>query len=308
MRRALDAARAWYGAGVPLARLRLMRVALGGYSVVYLLTRAGHLVRPIDYPAEAFAPVGIARLLPAPLSSGGVYASWAVACLLAVCFALGRGYRLVAPSFALALLWITTYRHSWGMIFHTDNLWVLHVALIALADAGAAPSRSCPSGGTPESVSGWPLRAMSLVTVASYLVAGLAKLEQSGLAWAGGEVLRQQIAYDALRKIQLGSVHSPLGPWLLPHAWLFGPLSTFSLGAELLAPLALLGGRWCRVWCVSAWLFHAGVLALMAIAFPYPLSGVAFLSFFPLERWRALGAAARRLRTTGRPAAATRSD
>jgi hypothetical protein len=33
MRRALDAARAWYGAGVPLARLRLMRVALGSFSV-----------------------------------------------------------------------------------------------------------------------------------------------------------------------------------------------------------------------------------------------------------------------------------
>ena len=89
---------------------------------------------------------------------------------------------------------------------------------------------------------------------------------------------------DALRKIELGSTHSPLGPWLLGHTWLFAPLSAISLATELLAPLALLGVRVAAVWCVCAWSFHAGVLALMAIAFPYPLSGCAFAAFFPLER------------------------
>jgi hypothetical protein len=101
-----------------------------------------------------------------------------------------------------------------------------------------------------------------------------------------GNVLREQIAYDAVRKIELGSLHSPLGPWLLPYAWLFGPLSVFSLAAEVLAPLALLGRRWATLWCASAWLFHLGVAGLMAIVFPYPLTGCAFLCFFPLERWR----------------------
>jgi hypothetical protein len=71
----------------------------------------------------------------------------------------------------------------------------------------------------------------------------------------------------------------------LPQAWLFAPLSTFSLATELLAPVALLGRRFAALWCGAAWSFHVGVLALMAIAFPYPISGCAFLAFFPLERW-----------------------
>jgi hypothetical protein len=151
---------------------------------------------------------------------------------------------------------------------------------------------------------GWVLRASCLVTVSAYLVAGVAKLQLSGFTWAEGNALREQIAYDALRKIELGSVHSPLGPWLLPHGWVFAPLSVFSLGAELLAPLALLGGRWAAVWCLSAWLFHLGVLGTMAIAFPYPLSGVAFLAFFPLERW--LEAARRRWRPRQIPIASAK--
>jgi hypothetical protein len=125
---------------------------------------------------------------------------------------------------------------------------------------------------------------MCLVTVASYLVAGVAKLEHTGLSWAAGGALREQIAFDAIRKIELGSTYSPFGPWLLPQGWLFAPLSTFSLATELLAPLALLGTRAAAIWCACAWSFHAGVLVLMAIAFPYPLSGCAFLAFFPLER------------------------
>jgi hypothetical protein len=146
---------------------------------------------------------------------------------------------------------------------------------------------------------------MCLVTVATYVVAGLAKLEHTGWSWAAGGALREQIAYDAIRKIELGSTYSPLGPWLLPLGWSFAPLSVFSLGTELLAPLALLGTRAAAVWCACAWTFHAGVLALMAIAFPYPLSGCAFLPFFPLER--ALPGLSRfwaRLRQRGRGPAA----
>jgi hypothetical protein len=43
-------------------------------------------------------------------------------------------------------------------------------------------------------------------------------------------------------------------------------------------------------------LFHVGILALMAIMFPYPLSGVAFASFFPIEQLADRDALARQLR------------
>jgi hypothetical protein len=180
------------------------------------------------------------------------------------------------------------------MIFHTDNLLVLLVLLLAFAPAGGTPRSPEAQAAPLASGYGWVPRAMALVTVAAYVVAGVAKLEHTGWSWAAGAALREQIAYDAIRKIELGSTYSPLGTWLVTHAWVFAPLSAFSLATELLAPLALVGTRAAFVWCACAWSFHAGVLALMAIAFPYPLSGCAFLPFFPVERllpWleRALG-------------------
>jgi hypothetical protein len=275
----------WLLAPVPRERLALLRIGVGGYAWIYLLARGRDLLAPAHYPASAFAPLGVVRLLEVPLPVPALYALYALSILFGALFVLGTAYRWIAPLFALSLLWMLSYRHSWGMIFHTDNLLVLHTVLLAAAPAAEAlawPPRAS-SGSAP--ISGWVVRALCMVTCAAYLVAGLAKLQLSGISWAAGDALREQIAYDALRKIELGSVHSPLGPWLLPHAWLFAPLSIFSLGAELLAPLALLGRRWAAIWCSCAWLFHLGVLATMAIVFPYPLSGAAFLAFFPIERW-----------------------
>ena len=278
---------AWLLAPVPRERLALLRIGIGAYAWIYLLARGRDVLAPAHYPASSFAPLGVVHVLAAPLPAPLLYAVYALSLILGALFVLGAVYRWAAPLFALSLLWLLSYRHSWGMIFHTDNLLVLHVLLLAAAPAADALAWPRSRKSPPVREGGWVVRALCMVTCAAYLVAGLAKLELSGIGWAGGSALREQIAYDALRKIELGSVHSPLGPWLLPHAWVFAPLSTFSLAAELLAPLALLGGRWAAIWCTCAWLFHLGVLGTMAIVFPYPLSGAAFLAFFPLERWLA---------------------
>jgi hypothetical protein len=281
----------WFYASMPGERLGLLRLGIGLYALIYLLSRAAHLNSVVDYPAASFAPVGLIRILDEPLSSTSVYGLYVGTLVCAVLFTLGIAYRVSAPLFALLLLWVVSYRHSWGMIFHTDNLLVLHVALLALAPAADVVAYDARRLSTDPYLAsgryGWAIRACCLVTVAAYFVAGMAKLEHTGWAWADGTTLREQIAYDAIRKIELGSIHSPFGPWLLPHAWMFAPLSSVSLATELLAPLALVSVRVAAVWCIAAWSFHLGVLALMAIAFPYPLSGCAFLAFFPLE----LGAA-----------------
>ena len=305
MKAALQRWDVWFYAAMPAERLALLRLGVGLYALIYLVSRAFHLNAPVRYPASSFAPIGIVRLIEQPLPSQWVYALFGSAVLTGALFTLGIAYRLVAPLFALLLLWVLSYRHSWGMIFHTDNLLWLHVALLALAPAADVyawgKQASSPAARSREQGSyGWAIRSMCLVTVASYVVAGAAKLSITGWSWAGGHALREQIAYDALRKIELGSIHSPFGPWLLPLEWLFAPLSSFSLAVELLAPVALLGGRLATTWCISAWLFHLGVLVLMAIAFSYPLSGCAFLAFFPIER--AFGALQARLRAARGPA------
>jgi hypothetical protein len=294
----------WYQAPTPLARLQLLRIAIGGYALVYLLTRAVHLNAVVDLPATAFAPVGVVRWLDGALAAGWVYGLFGAALVSGAAFTLGVGYRASAPLFALLLLWVLSYRHSWGMIFHTDNLLVLHVLLLALAPAGGRLRRPAAAPASLRVTGyGWVPRVMALVTVAAYVVAGVAKLEHTGWSWAAGAALREQVAYDAIRKIELGSTYSPIGTWLVAHAWVFAPLSAFSLATELLAPLALLGTRAALVWCACAWSFHAGVLALMAIAFPYPLSGCAFLPLLPVERalpWleRAFGRIARGQRSS----------
>ena len=65
---------------------------------------------------------------------------------------------------------------------------------------------------------------------------------------------------------------------------LLAVLAIFTLLVELGAPVALASPRIARAWCALAWLFHAGILATMAIGFFYPLSGVAFASLLDLER------------------------
>ncbi|HTV20907.1 MAG TPA: HTTM domain-containing protein [Polyangiaceae bacterium] len=277
---------AWYSPPTPRERLQLLRFAVGGYALIYLLSRAVHLNAVVGLPASSFAPVGVVRWLDAPLAAGWVYALYAASVVSGAAFTFGVLYRASAPLFGLLLLWVLSYRHSWGMIFHTDNLLVLHVLLLAPAPAGGNPwlASAASESANGDTGYGWVPRAMGLVTVAAYVVAGVAKLEHTGWSWAAGGALREQVAYDAIRKIELGSTYSPLGAWLVTQAWVFAPLSAFSLATELLAPLALVGTRAALIWCACAWSFHAGVLALMAIAFPYPLSGCAFLPLFPLER------------------------
>ena len=138
------------------------------------------------------------------------------------------------------------------------------------------------------------------MTVLAYVIAAQTKLEMAGLDWITSDALRNQIAYDNLRKILLGDAHSPLGAALAPHGWLFPPLAGATIALELGAPLALLGGRAARVWAGGALLMHWGIFALMAIVVPYQMLGVAFLPFFAVERW-CLPAAVRRRAPAPRP-------
>jgi hypothetical protein len=202
----------------------------------------------------------------------------------------GVHYRIMGPVFALLLLWVTSYRSSWGMKFHTENLFVLHVLLLGFAPAADALSFDQRRGAIgkvpnePHGRYGWIARAMGVITVITYVLAGIAKLRVSGWEWASGEILRQHIAYDNLRKIELGSLHSPLGVWLVSWSFLFPALGWLTLLLELGAPLALFGRKLALWWSLLVWTFHVGVALTMAIVFPYPLTFVAYLSFFRLEQ------------------------
>jgi hypothetical protein len=284
---------------MPAARLALLRILIGGYALIYLLVRFQNLRSVARFDRADFHPVGLARVLTEPLPNAIVTGLTLLALAGAVPFVLGFRYRIFGPLFAIAFLWVTTYRNSFGMVFHTENLLALQLLLLGVAPAADAFSLGTPAVAAPEADAryGWPIRAMTWITVIAYVLAGIAKLKLAGFTWLDGELLRRHIAHDNLRKLELGSFHAPLGAALVRYTAPFQLFSLLTLAIELGAPIALLGRRWGLVWCLAAWLFHVGVLALMAIPFPYQLSLIAYAPFFEVERWRELWSRLRRRRS-----------
>lgn len=278
-------------APAPAERLATVRVLTGVFAVAYLIARANVLGDFRVQPGR-FEGVGLAVVLSSPLPAAVSVSLFGLCVLAGVLFALGWFYRVSGPLFALLLLWVTSYRNSWGMVFHTDNLLVLHVIALASCDAAAALSWDARGRALPaeDGRFGWPLRLLMALTALAYLLAGVAKLKIAGLSWADGEVLRDHIAYDALRKSQVGSVYSPLAGYLVQLDWPFAVLSWITLVFELGGLLVLWNPALRVVWAAGLWSFHVGVLISMVIAFPYPLSGVAFAALFRCERiWQLRG-------------------
>ncbi|HET9201497.1 MAG TPA: HTTM domain-containing protein [Dehalococcoidia bacterium] len=282
---------------VPAERLALLRIAIGGYALLYLLVRFANLNSYGSFEDSQFDAVGPVALLSEPLDGSVVTLLLLATMGSGIAFVAGWRFALTGPLFAVLLLWVISYRNSFGQIFHTENLVVLSVLILALAPSADSHSLDERIERTHARVDdgyryGWAVRLICLVTVLAYVVAGLTKLQNAGTDWLTGDVLRNYVAYDNLRKIELGDVHSPLGAWMVSYGWMFPPLALFSVAVELGAPLALLGGRTTRIWIAAAWIFHVGILAVMAIMFPYQLLGIAFLPFLPVEQgWQ-------RLRTT----------
>jgi hypothetical protein len=286
--RILRAIDGYFYAPAPPERLALLRIAVGTFSLVYLIARFRAITSVAKFQPAEFAPIGVVRWLSHPVPPSLVVILTLLSLVAGGAFVAGYRYRLSGPLFAILFLWITSYRSSWGMVFHVENLTALHLLLLAgapAADALSVDARRDTTFVPSHGRYGWSIRAMAAITVATYVLAGVAKLKIAGLDWMNGDYLRQQIAHDNLRKIEVGSIHAPLGAAMVRYSAPFTALAMMSLCLELGAPLALWGRRSARVWVAGAWLFHLGVAVLMAIIFPYQLALVAFLPFFELDRW-----------------------
>ena len=215
----------------------------------------------------------------------------------AIAVMLGAGHRVSGPALSLVLLALTTYRSSWGQLLHFENLMVLHVVVVGFspaADVWSLDARRRRAGiPAPSERYGWPLRLAALITVTTYVIAGLAKLRYGGLGWLDGDTLRNHIAYTAARLDVFGESTSPIAGPLVARGWIFTPLAIAGVAIELAAPVALLGRRLRNGWVTAAVAMHACIAATMYIVFPYPLFAVAFAPMFDLEhgvewisRWR----------------------
>ncbi len=272
----------WFFASAPAERLAALRIAIGAYALVWVIARAPELVAVARLGRWQFDPTGVARLLDAPLPGNVVLAVALATIALLVAFTLGIAYRYSGPLAAIALLWTLTYRNSWGLPFHTENLLVLHVLALACAPAADAWALGRP-GPPPAAGYGWAIRLLAMLTAATYVMAGVAKLRLGGLAWLDGELLGNQIAIDNLRKALLGAPTAVFATPLLEHRDALTIVSVVTLVVELGAPLVLLHRRIAAMWALAAWGFHVGVVLVMNIWFPYPLFGFAYLPLFEVE-------------------------
>ena len=208
---------------------------------------------------------------------------------IVACAAAAAGWRWRQSSIvaAFGLMTVLSYRLSWGQILHTENLLVLHAAILVFtpaADAWTLGSRRDRSVPQPSWRYGWALQTLALATILGYLIAAWAKIRNGGLDWMSGDVLRSHIAADNLLKELLGDPTSPLASVVVPLGWLFPPMAVGSIVVEVGAFVAMSRGRLRQAWVATMWVFHVAVLALMAILFPYQLLGIAFLPFVRGER------------------------
>lgn len=264
---------AWFEPEVPYERLRVTRFLVGLFATVYCLVRIPYLADFSRKAETSFAPAGPVAILSHPLPSATTWIAALLTVGLGIAFVLGRQLRAVGPAFFVMLLWSLSYANSWGKLLHSENLVLLHVGILALAGERRDPKTA-----------GWVLRTMAIVTVATYLLAGITKLRNGGGGWLTGEALGGWLAWDALRKIELGSTASPVAPFIAAHPALLQLLAIYTLIVELGAPVALVSPKIARGWALLAWGFHFGILLTMWIGFFYPLTGIALLSLLPAEK------------------------
>ena len=266
-----------------ISRARVLQALIAGYAAVWAVVRAPATLDTLDFAARRFDPVGPLGFLGGPVPDLVVIGAVVATPVAAVLFALGRWERVTGPIAAIGFLFITTYRNSWGHLLHTENLVALHLGVLAVAPFVDGRSTAGPSHDSKPDRD-WTVDALAVLTVATYFLAGVAKLRISGVDWLGGDVLRHQIAFDNARKIALGDPAAPFAGWILRQGWLLAPAAIMTMVVELGAPLALLRGRVAAVWCGLAVAFHVAILAFMAILFPYHLMGIALAPLLPVER------------------------
>jgi hypothetical protein len=292
----------WFAAA-PASRLALLRIVIGSYALYWITDHFDAYMRNAVTSPSLFEPVGPVALLKSPLPPVVFQAVLIITIVANVLFVLGAGHRFTGPAFGILLLWVLSYRNSWGMIFHTDNMLALHVLILGFtrsADALSVDALHHSSSGAHLSgfVRGWSLRAaqpsweygyaiklLCLVTTLAYFLSGVAKLTGPlGSSWAMGESLRTQVAWDVFRKELLLADPPQLIYVLYDKLWIFTLLAVGTLIIELGAPLVMLSGWLAAIWIPAALGMHWGIEIIMGIDFPYQLYGMAFTPFIPLDR------------------------
>ncbi len=253
----------WLTPSISERVLARWRVWAGVVLCGYLLVR----VVALTQAPTRWEPVVYLRWLDAPLPVVVLWGLWVVALFGSLVWVRPvESVRWLPVVGGLAILVLFGHRSSGGQILWFDILPALHVGALLAA------------GGRFDAVrSGWALRLASLMTVITYVLAGIAKLRLGGLDWVSDGALERNISFSATRFEVLGGTPSPFATLFADLGFLSVPLGISVIAIELGAPLALVNRRIARVWALAAWVMHVGIAATMFVIFHWPLLGAAFL-------------------------------
>lgn len=282
--RVVVAADRWLLAPAPAERLAMIRVLVGAFATVWVVASVGEFQRLDGRSAKQFEPVGIAGWFGGPLPSPVLWSLFIALVIACVLFTAGRWFHVAGPVVAIGFIFWASYHASWGQMLHYEHVLSLHLLVLGFSPAADALGwRQSSERRSPATRYGWPVRLMAMVTVVTYVLAGVAKIRIGGTAWFDGSTLVNHIAYSATRLDLLGEPRPPLASFFVGQAWLARPLAIASVAVELLAPLALLGGWFRRLWVPAVFGFHLATLTAMVVFFPFNGLGFALLPLYRTE-------------------------
>ena len=272
-------------------RTAVLRWSTGIFTTWNNLRRRAMFRKLNAQSASAFKPVGPVRVLKRPLPPQVANALFDAAQVTNILATLGVAHRVTGPVNAALQYWTLSYRNSWGMIFHNDNMALWHQMILGVsrsADALSVDAMLRDKTLLPQrydrAYGGIPT-VMNIATCSVYLLSGIAKVRSpQGWRWALGDTLRDQIAADAVRKEVFGTKAPEAAGGLYNARGFFTLAGVGALMIELGAPAALLNRRWGQLFSIAAWGMHLGIRIIMGIKFPYNTSGVSYVPFFPVGR------------------------
>ena len=260
----------WLTPAVSERALVLWQRWTGVVVVGYLIIR----VRALTSAPPDWDPVALLGGLSGPVPTAVLWLLWLAALAGALLWVRRiESIQWVAPLGAVAFVLLLAHRSSGGQILWFDILPALHVLVLASVGTRFDPVRA-----------GWAMRLASLITVITYVLAGVAKLRYGGLEWVSEGALERNIAFSAARFDTLGGTPSPFAAALLDLGFISIPLGIGVVAIELGAPLALLNNRVGWAWSGLAWFMHLVIAGTMFVIFHWPLFGIAFVPLLLLSK------------------------
>lgn len=257
---------------VPAARVHRLRTALALVIGARLVLTDYRVVA--DLPADLFSPPWFLAWLGAPPQATVVGAVQLVGLAAVAAVVAVRG-RSAAP---FAAVWVVLVvlgglQTSAGKVMHNDVLLVLAAAPFAVP--------TLMVDGTGRFVAGWQHRTAMALVALGYLLAGLAKLRHSGLAWAFSDNLRW-VLYSGARSSR--SLLPGVARFVADQLWLTIVVAAATLVTEILFPLGLVWARARVVVVAAAVALHVGVFLLLGLDYSTWMAVVVVL-FLPWQPW-----------------------